>query len=243
MWQRIQAFYEKYPWRIKGSLIALFVILGWIATKNYRGIPATEWMRIYSHRDFPNILSVLYYMRDLRTGVAPALSFMELLSFQFFGTLEPVIHYLYRIGIIGGSILPFFLTKRSFKDLVFALVLGWIMLASTLVIHKANPQLYDVLLPFFLLLYVLFSRISFQKKMTPKAGVFFAILAGLFLSMAELSRPFMIAIVPFLIAYNVFHYRKGPTRRLIYFPHPHSDYFCGLACEIADLQRWAGHLV
>lgn len=220
MWERIRTFFQQNPRLIMGMILVGFVMYGSRITAEAIALPTTEWMRIFSHRDFQSWPEIFQYLKELRTGIPPILSFLELWAYLQTESLDLIIRDLYQIGMILGVLLPYYFTKMTWRDLLINLGMAVIMMKSTLVIHKANAQLYDVLLPVFLLLYLLCARWSFSRELRPWLGITLAILAGFFLSMAELSRPFMIAIVPILIGYNFFHYRKGLLKRFVWFMLP-----------------------
>jgi 4-amino-4-deoxy-L-arabinose transferase-like glycosyltransferase len=66
-------------------------------------------------------------------------------------------------------------------------------------IHQGNPQGYDVYLPSFLLLFIYFFDCS-GSSIPSKSQCWCAVFAGTALSLAELTRPFMIYLLPVAIA-------------------------------------------
>lgn len=167
--------------------------------------PATRWMNIYNYADFQSWEQVGDYFLELRTGVPPVASLLEIIAYKTTDTWKPITEGLYRQFLALLFALPFFFLRGRWWEVVLGLAVAWVMVDSTMIVHKGNPQLYDVMLPVFLMLYFLFSKAS-QSSL--RGTLIWAVLAGFFLSMAELSRPFMIAIIPLFLLYQGFLYFK-----------------------------------
>ena len=208
MWRTILNILNRFRISIFAFLYICFIIYAWNEVQAISALPATRWMNIFNFGPFSEWENVMAYFRDLRTGVPPFLSAMEVISFYASGSSSWVVEEFYRICIILMLVLPVFLTKARWGEVIGCLLMAYLFLKSILVIAPMNPQLYDIALPTFLLIYLIFSQISFQPKSSNWLTIFMAFLAGFFLSMAELSRPFMLLLVPFLIIYNFYGYRK-----------------------------------
>ena len=182
---------------------------------------ATEWMNMYSFRDYKDWQELREYIILLRTGIPPVLSISEIFSYNLIGNADWIVKGLYRKALIAMLIFPVLFSSRSWLSYIYCFISALILLEAILIIHYANPQLYDVLLPFFLMASLLLSRISFKDHSKKIYGILAALGAGFLLSMAELSRPFMIAFVPILIAYNIYqlHHHKL-LKRLFWFLLP-----------------------
>lgn len=198
------------PYRTVINLLVFWVLAAyaWEAVQEAVAVPVTEWMHIYSFRDYTHWDDIKIYLRDLRTGIPPVLSFLELHAWMRYCSIEWIIEDLYRYGIVFAVLLPGFFGKKRFWSWLAAVGLGWLMLESILIVHPGNPQLYDVLLPVFILLGFLYTRISLKTKWIA-LGILPAIAGGFFFSMAELARPFMIALLPFLIAICGYQYFRA----------------------------------
>ncbi|GAB4415633.1 MAG: hypothetical protein OHK0039_24420 [Bacteroidia bacterium] len=198
-------------------LWAYFRVTDAVATAN----PATIWMQIYSYRDFYTWSDIWSYLKGLRTGIPPVLSFLEISSFMTTGSMDWLIKGLYRYGLLLMLVLPLALTPGRWRDLGLVLVLAAALLPGTLVVHYANPQLYDVALPTFAMLFFALLRPSLSRQLPGWLGTALAVLSGFFLSMAELARPFFIAAMPFLLIFVWLRYRQaGLSRRLLPFLIP-----------------------
>ncbi|MCB0847409.1 MAG: hypothetical protein KDE26_29365 [Bacteroidetes bacterium] len=216
----ILQYLQQYQRIVLLILVGLWILYAQNTVKEAVARPATTWMNVYSYKDFGTEEKVREYLRDLRTGIAPVFSYLEITSYNSSENIDWVIKGLYQKGIILAFLLPVFLVRRKWWEYAFTLIIGVIFVESTLLIHPGNPQLYDVWLPAFLLAYILFSRISFGQSRFKPINILAAILAGFALSMAELSRPFLLLIIPFLLAYNFYHYRKTAKQRFLYFLIP-----------------------
>lgn len=183
--------------------------------------PATRWMNIYNYADFQTWEQIGDYFLELRTGVPPVVSFTEILSYKLTESWKPITEGGYRQFLALLFALPFFFLRGRWWEWGIGLALALVMSQSTMIVHKGNPQLYDVMLPVFLMLYFLFSRASVS---TLRGTLISAAMAGFFLSMAELSRPFMIAILPLFLAYHAFIYldkkQANGKKKLIAFLVP-----------------------
>ena len=203
--EKIHEILHSYRVVINLFLFVWFAGYAWELVQEAVANPVTEWMRIYSYKDYTHWDDIRTYLRELRTGIPPVLSFLELYSFMRTCSIEWITEDLYRYGIVFAVCLPGFFSRRTTRAWLLALGLGWLMLESIVIVHPGNPQLYDVLLPVFILLGMLYAYIS-TKAHNVWLGILPAILGGFFLSMAELARPFMIVLLPILIAICGYQY-------------------------------------
>ncbi|MEM7368814.1 MAG: hypothetical protein AAF587_09420 [Bacteroidota bacterium] len=204
-----------HPYRVVVNLVIFWILAtyAWEAVQEAVAAPVTEWMHIYSFRDYTHWDDIKTYLRELRTGIPPVLSFLELHSWMRYCSIEWIIEDLYRYGIVFAVLLPGFFAKGTLRSWLLATGIGWLMLESILIVHPGNPQLYDVLLPVFILLGFLYAQISLKTKWVA-LGIVPAVLGGFFFSMAELARPFMIALLPILIAICGYQYFQARRRWL-----------------------------
>ncbi|MEM9718314.1 MAG: hypothetical protein AAGA10_03665 [Bacteroidota bacterium] len=204
--KRIRELFKRYQLWIWGSLFAIFAYYASFKSHIITAIPATYWMQIYSFKDYSSWEAFKDYLIHLRTGIPPALSCLEILSYNLLGGSEWIFKGLYRKAIIAVLILPVFFSKKKWGEMLWCLGMAYVCFESIILIHKGNPQYYDILLPLFILVYFLCSRFTFQPTQSKRLKLLSVMLAGFCLTMAELARPFMIAIVPFLVALNLYHY-------------------------------------
>ncbi len=184
-------------------LYAVFVIVASFATHKVAALPATRWMNMFNFGPFESWAGVRDHLWNLRTGVPPALSAVEVISFKLTGSYEWVIKGLYRKSLILMLILPLFFTRRTLRDYLVHYPMTWILLYALLKVVMGNAQVYDVLLPVFLMLFLGLMWQSQHHAHRPGRQAAMVGLAGFFLSMAELSRPFMLALMPVLLAWAI----------------------------------------
>jgi hypothetical protein len=179
-------------------------------------------MRIYSYRDIPDLTSLLYYIRDLRTGITPVYSVMEIVSWLWLEDIGWITGPLFRLGMAIVLILPFaFTTGFPWWVRMIHLTLATICVqAFGLIYALGNAQPYDVMTPLFLLGHMLLLRLASAHKQA-RVGALFSIISGILLSLSELSRPFMLAIMPVLLSWALLQYwRNNTLRRLGWFLLP-----------------------
>ena len=218
--QHIFSFLHTHRVRIFSGVLALCILFGFQAVKTHEAAASTTWMHVFSYKDFTSPEKVKTYLLELRTGIPPVLSWLEIISYNRSDSIEWITRELYQASIILMFVLPFFFIGKRWESFLIWLLLTLIFFPSLLLIHPGNPQLYDVLMPVLLLGYILLSRRSFREKGSVWITGLFAFLAGFCLTMAELIRPFILLIVPLLIAYNFFQYRKTSLSRFAIFLLP-----------------------
>ncbi|MEZ4771754.1 MAG: hypothetical protein R3D00_01145 [Bacteroidia bacterium] len=218
---KIQLFFSGKSGKISAAVVVLiWVIYAFIQVAPTVSTPATGWMHVYSHKDFQAEGALWKYILELRTRIPPVISILEIATFNRRHGIGWILYDTYHISIVMMLVLPVFFLKRPWPGLVLVMAVGTVFLHSVILIHPSNPQLYDVLLPFLLLGYILLSRVSFGEKVPAGLGYFTAFLAGFALSVAELSRPFVLLIFPFLIFYNLWHYGKSQKLKMLTFLIP-----------------------
>ena len=202
-------------------LVTVFSIFGYFTVSTANGVPVTRWMNIYHPGDFKNIPEMLTYLKDLRVPIPPVFSIMEILDYQATGNYQFVTVTLYRLGLVLVYITVIVLASGSYGKMIPAFFLSLLFLWSTKVIHGGNPQVYDIYLPLFVLLFLLFTRLAASGPYAVgKRMVLFAVSAGFFLSMAELSRPYMILFLPFLAVWAYVKIGRRQKRIFLYFLIP-----------------------
>ena len=203
----------KFP--LLGILIWIFIDQAIGLAENNAAFSSTYWMQMFSYQDYPNPQAFCQYLLDLRTGIPPLYSALEIYSFNTWGDNTWIFEDLYQSALITLVLLPLFFSKGKGLHLLWGLLAAWIFFRSIILIHPGNPQYYDVLLPVLLFLYILFTEASLELKEWKAVAIILAALSGLALSMAELSRPFMLALLPLLILYTLYHYIRQKQWLLI----------------------------
>jgi len=167
-------------------------------TRNSVGTSAITWMQVFKASDFRDFDSVINFLLNLRIAIPPMLAILEILNYQFNATTAITSVYLYRVGLIGSYLLALRLAYPSLKHMLVTFFVSLVFIYGTVITHPGNPQVYDILYPFFVLLSVFFLKQAERTTANVKHAIL-CLLAGFFLSMAELSRPFFILILPFVM--------------------------------------------
>jgi len=199
---------------------AVFLIASWPIVRTAACVPMTEWMLIYSLNDFQDFGDLFAYMRHLNTGIPPVLSFVEIAVNLLLGDFTLVTKHFYRLCIILSFVIPFLLFARSTVEIALRYVLSFVFLWSTVIVTWRNPALYDILLPLLILLYVVFVEMARAETQKRYLSMSFCFLAGFFLSVAELSRPYVLVILPFLLLCTYQALKHVPRKYFVWFMLP-----------------------
>ena len=140
---------------------------------------------------------------------------------QHTGTTDLVTTYLYRTALVGAYVLALWFTFPSIARLCAALPTALVFLWATVLVHPLNPQSYDIFLPCFLLLSLICLKVvrDVASQRTRLASALGAS-SGFFLSMAELTRPFVFLLLPLLVAGGCLILERFPRRVLVAFLLP-----------------------
>ena len=182
---------------ITKTQIALFAALCLssflVLSHDAQSSPSINWMNIWQVSDFKTPAELLTYLRDLRTGVSPVLSMLEIFVFQWTGSIHWVTLEGYQGALILAFWLPIALFAKSPLGVLFSELVALTFLEATLAIHPGNPQSYDVFFPVLVLLFLFCYKLSTDIRIrSDRLAIASAFFAGCFLSIAELSRPFFI---------------------------------------------------
>jgi hypothetical protein len=198
-WKRLTAWLSApASRRAVRSCVAVQLVLTATLVAIYRpkaGL-ALNWMLIYLPQDFTPLGwgEIGRFFLELRTGIPPAIAFLEILSQKLFSTTAPVSVGLYRAGLGIAFTLPLLMFGKTRLKLAMSQAFCAIFVFGTLLIHPGNPQVYDVWFPTFVLLWLF--ALDRSRRAAEGRGVWSAAAAGFFLSMAELSRPVFILLLP-----------------------------------------------
>lgn len=166
-----------------------------IVQKLYISIPTIKWVNRFSLEIFTDFSSIVQFYKYLKTGISPIISFFELSEYILFGHMYWMKYYFSYLIIPLNFYLISCMTSNNYYGLILKLSISLILVYGTAMI---GGMLYDWYWPFFTIMSIfLFTR----KTTNSKLNYLFAFLSGLFLSFSELSRPFMIFIIPFLFIY------------------------------------------
>jgi hypothetical protein len=214
--------------RVRPIVLVLLVCLGLYLARHSNGSAAMHWMLIYAPSDFPTLASMVTFFADLRIPIPPVLGALEIWNYQLTGTTDFVTIYLYRVGFFGAYVIAVYLASSSLLRLGISTAMSLILLSGAVLVHRGNPQIYDVLFPFFILLFVLCIRLASDRRqpIEPEASaggntlLILCLAGGFFLSMAELSRSIMFILMPLAIVWGILSLGRVDRRYKVAFLVP-----------------------
>jgi hypothetical protein len=195
-------------------------MIGTVILRNSRAIQATSWMHIYDVTDFNTLAKVGRYLIDLRVPIPVMISLSEITSNWIFSDTRLVTMFGYRLAIIASFSLSIWLNAESKVRAALSFGISLVFMYCTALIHPGNPQVYDVFFPLFFLLCIAFLQELAIRKVEGRKPVVLATLAGFTLSMAELSRPFFLLLLPLALLVAVRILLNYPRRVLVAFLIP-----------------------
>lgn len=196
------------PW-----IVAVLCVLtiGTYLVRDAVGLSTVAWMNIYRVEDFADLPAILDFFANLRIAIPPVLAAIEFANHQFAGSTEWVTVHLYRFCLVAAYALAIAFTYPSFVRLSLSTALSILFLWATTLIHPAGPNVYDPIYPVLVLCFVLaLRRIG--------SSVLVAIIAGTALALAELTRPFVVVLMPLFVLAGLL--RAGSRARAIAFLLP-----------------------
>ncbi|GEO35999.1 hypothetical protein GGE65_000286 [Skermanella aerolata] len=171
-------------------IFAAFFIPVW----GYTATASVTWMRMLDLDGFRSAADVGSYLLELRTGIPPVLSALELLWWVRFRDLTLFTEILYPITIALAFTLAVALQSARPMHRIVLVAMGVFLANRGAEVHAGNPANYDPLFALLLLGYFVLID-TWQRKRHP---VWLAA-AGLCLSLLELTRPFMIFLLPLFL--------------------------------------------
>ena len=165
-------------------------------------------MNIYVVEDFANHswADIGLFLLQNKLPLPPVIVFFELATYKIFGSTYLVTVLLYKFAFIAPYVIVLSLANTTVRRLWAVFFVSCLFLFCAITIHRGNPQGYDVFLPCLLMLFLYCARQGVRAT-SQASKLKYAALAGSFLSLAELTRPFMIYLVPFLIVLMLLSYR------------------------------------
>jgi hypothetical protein len=181
-----------------GAATAALTLIGGILVRSSVAVPATTWMHIYDPAEFRTTRALVDFLAGLRVPIPPVIAALEILNVQHTGSADLVTVYLYRFAVVASYVSALWFSYPSIARLVGSFCASTVFLWATTLIHPLNPQSYDVLFPLFVLAFLLLLRAA--TRAAAGSALLFAAGAGFFLSMAELTRPFVFVLLPLMLA-------------------------------------------
>ena len=202
--------------RDAGRYIPLGLTLAFIGMGSYlvrasESASALTWMYIYDPVDFLHASwsSISDFFMNLKISIPPVVGLAEIISIKLFGTPVLITRYAYRAALVGSYAAVIWLARTSIQRSVVAFLVALLFLHVTTKVHPGNPQNYDLFFPLFFLLFLL----ALGRACRTGDRFLMPSLAGFFLSMTELTRPFLIYLLPLLVAGALLALARGVGKR------------------------------
>jgi hypothetical protein len=160
----------------------------------YTATASVTWMRMLDLERFRSAGDVWSYLVELRTGIPPVLSALELLWWVHFHDLKLFSGILYPVSIALAFTLALVVQPARPAHRAALFLLGLFLAYQGVEVHAGNPANYDPLFALLLLGYFLLIDAWVRTR-----RVSWLAMAGLCLSMLELLRPFMIFMLPLFL--------------------------------------------
>ena len=194
-------------------LAAALTLVGGVLVRDSVAVPATTWMHMYDPAAFPTARALIDFVAGLRVPIPPVIAALEIVSVQQTGSTALVTVYLYRVALVATYVLAVWFSYPSIPRLFGSFAASVVFLWATTLIHPLNPQSYDILFPLFTLAFLILLRAA--ARATAGSAIGFAAGGGFFLSMAELTRPFVFVLLPLMLAGACIALRGRPRRVLV----------------------------
>jgi hypothetical protein len=178
----------------RGLAFALTFIAFLMPIWGYTATSSVTWMVMLDLESFHSAGDVWAYLINLRTGIPPVLSALELLWWVQFRDLTLFSDVLYPITVALAFTLALVLQPARLPHRVAPVLIGVFLADRGAEVHAGNPANYDPLFALLLLGYFLLID-TWERRCRP---VWLAA-AGLCLSLLELTRPFMIFLMPLFL--------------------------------------------
>jgi|GEM_PF-1037161 len=205
------------------GLLGVGMIAVWfITSQEMNGRPSTNWMGYYHVEDFYDAspAELITFFEEMRAGIPPALSFSEIIIGKLTGSTQIVAREFYRLALIVTYLIAAFRFARNIFWGILSSAIALVFMSATISISAQNPEIYDVYYPCYLLLFVFFVQLTQSKHRFSYLAMLWAFLAGLFLSLAELSRPFVLILMPLFLLFGVLSFGRLPRKALVSFLAP-----------------------
>jgi len=200
MWKtHVKAFRQDLPRWMAYTMVlhAMFVFL--LAYFSAPGYPAITWMAAFDLSEFASWKGFLLFIRELKTGIPPLQSICELVVFNLTGSFYFFSHILYRFGLVFVYLAALYWRPRSPGSFLVALVTGTVFLWATVLLHCLMPMTYDIFFPALGFMYLFLQPVPTGNGVPPRWVQARSFLSGVMLSLLELTRPFVLFMLPVLL--------------------------------------------
>jgi hypothetical protein len=204
-------------------LVVVFLIAGYILVDKSEGASVFTWMNIYQVQDIKSFSGLLHFFKNLRIPIPPVLGVLEYGSYVLSGSTGLVTRYGYQIAILAGFLICILLVRGSVIKMYLVTGAGLFLVLCIRTVHSSNPQIYDVFFPLFVMGYIFcLEKGTAAPVCRPNQDGSKAWLAtaGLCLALADLSRPFFIAILVVVVVLTVVRLKPLSGRAIVWFLLP-----------------------
>jgi hypothetical protein len=229
----LPSFLDRY-WQDPAKLrVALGLLVGLLAmglNVGIRGTITLDWQHMYRAEEFQTWSDLWAFMENLQTGISPFWAFLEIAARLIFGSTALFEYGLYPfcIGLNAYLAIVIFsharsdggqtgnLAKRSSRLQMQIVLIAALSLLFALVIrfiHKGNPQIYDITMPTLLLGWLACLQRLRLPALTGRARLRMSLLAGLLLSVLELTRTLIFPLLPFFLLLTFLAIAEVPAPR------------------------------
>lgn len=185
------------------GLFCLLLLL----VRGYEGTPSITWMNVFDLDAFRTPQDVWTYLLELRTGIPPLLSALELLWWVEFRDLSLFSRILYPACIALAFTAAVLVQPRRPAPMLAVLAAAPPLAALGTQVHAGNPALYDPLFAALLLGYFALTALSRNAPRPLRLAA-----AGTLLAALELTRPFMIYLLPLFLLVEIHRIRRTAPR-------------------------------
>lgn len=206
------------------AALVLFCLFALPYARYGNSVPSFTWSWVYAEDEFIEICQswdlIKTFYRDLRVPIPPVIAGLEILSYHLSGNFDLVTIYLYCVLVFAAFFLSILALKRGIAGYWWSAAQALIFIWATSKIHPLNPQIYDLWVPCFFLLYVILLRHAGDPKRGASYSILLAFLSGLSLALVEMARPFVFVLLPFLLVFSIIHLIKKRWPVWIFFVVP-----------------------
>jgi hypothetical protein len=208
-------------------LLAFLTAWGLRSLRFYTSVSTFEWLLLFEVREFTTWAETARFFAELRVPIPPWLALLEIAAYRSFGNTDLITRDFYMVSIVAGHGIAVALMYPSIKRMFCAFVFSAACVAATGAVHQANPQIYDTAFGFTI---TAFLGSAVMAARAPSAGLrrpLWLAIAGLFLALCGLTRPFALFLLPLPIAFVLARFADQRPRGWLAFLAP-VVLLCGL---------------
>jgi hypothetical protein len=201
----LPSFLDRYwrdPVHEASGRVAMGLLVGLLAIGLNAGIRGTitlVWQHMYRPEDFHTWGDLWQFMGNLQTGISPFWAFWEISAQLLFGSTAVFEYGLYPLCIGLNAYLATVLFARTRPQILLMAGLSLVFAVAIRFMHKGNPQIYDITMPTMILGWLGCLQRLRMPALTGSARLRMSLLAGLLLSMLELTRTLIFPLLPFFL--------------------------------------------